>query len=193
SRGLRLQKSFQPMGDVWQRDERVLRWILTEYRRFLGGYEFEYETNQPEPVPELDGMLSPDLHASLFRLFQYGLIDGRVPGYPGRKVSWWRLRPTAFGEIALGEWPDLGRLMSAVGIGAVLEALATYAPEQARSRLRHAAAVVRRSGDDVLRATLVGVATWPATQSFSDAETAWERRDLPVLQLLARPGTIDMH
>jgi hypothetical protein len=33
----------------------------------------------------------------------------------------------------------------------------------------------------------------PATQSPTDAETARERRDLQVLQLFARPGTIDAH
>jgi hypothetical protein len=71
------------------------------------------------------------------------LIDGDVPACPNcracgtdhlrqnavvGKVSWSRLRPTTFGLIALGEWRDLGRIMSAEGIRAVLDALATLAP-----------------------------------------------------------------
>jgi hypothetical protein len=214
------------LGNLWQRDERVLRWVLTDYRRAGHGYDFEYETNPPEPVPELDGMLSTDLHASLWRLLQYGLINGDVPACPNCPVcgtsalvgdmlpptyartpkSWSRLRPRAFGLIALGEWPGLDRIMSAEGIRAVLDALATLAPralarrewsrmtmqarEEVASRLRTAAGLVEQLGDDVLRATMASVAAWPAMQSWNDAKTVWRGRDLQVLQLFARPGTI---
>ena len=202
------------VGDVWQRDERVLRWVFTEYGRGHGGYDFEYDTNPPQPVPELDGMLSTDLQTSLWRLHQYGLIHADAPADPNclacpadvrqnamvGKVSWSRLGPTASGVIALGEFPDLGRVMSAEGIRAVLDALATWASEEGASRLRTAARLVEPVDDDVLRATMANVAASPrlmslspAMQSSNDADTAWERRDLHVLQLFARPGTIDAH
>jgi hypothetical protein len=175
------------MSGVWQRDERVLRWVLTEFEQSLGSYGFQYETNPPEPVPELDGMLSSDLHASLFRLFQYGLIGGRAPAEMRGQVSWERLRPTVSGRIVLGEWPDLDRFVTAEGMRAVLDALAPWAPEEAAPRLREAAAVVGQAGDDVVRETIGSGAA-----SASNEPETWERRDLPVLQLLARPGTIDI-
>jgi hypothetical protein len=201
-----------PMGNVWQRDERVLRWVFTESWRAGQRYDFEYETSPPQPVPELDGMLSTDLQTSLWRLHQYGLIQGDAPADPncracpadGRenamvgKVSWSRLGPTASGLIALGEFPDLDRIMSAEGIRAVLDALATWASEEAASRLRTAAGLVGQLDDDVLQATMASVAASPrsmslspAMQSSNDAETVCEGRDLQVLQVFARPGTID--
>lgn len=202
------------MGDLWQRDERALRWVITEYRR-AGRYDFEYETNPPQPIPELDRMLSTDLQTSLWRLHQFGLIHADAPADPNCRacvvadlprnatvgtMSWSRLGPTASGLIALGEFPDLDHITSPQGIRAVLDALANWAPEEAASRLRKAAGLFEQMDDDVLRATLASVAASPpsmsplsATQSSDDGETAWERRDLQVLQLFARPGTIDAH
>jgi hypothetical protein len=201
------------MGDVWQRDERVLRWVLTEDRRAGRGYDFECETYPPQPVAELDGMVSTDLQTSLWRLLHYGLILGDPPADPNcqmcaairqdamvDKMSWSRLRTTTSGLIALGELPDLDRIVSAEGIRAVIDALATWASEEAASRLRKAAALVGHLGDDVLQATMDSVAASPrsmsrspAMQSSNDAETVSERRKLQVLQLFARPGTIDAH
>jgi hypothetical protein len=192
----------------------VLRLVLSDSERAHGRFAFEYETNPPQPVAELDGMLSTDLQTSLWRLHQYGLIHADVPADPNcracggdrplnavvEKMSWSRLRPTTSGLIAFGEFPDLDRIMSAEGVRAVLDAVATWASEEAASRLRNAARLVGQLGDDVLRATMASVAASPRSMSLSpampssnDAETAWERRDLQVLQLFARPGTIDAH
>jgi hypothetical protein len=96
------------MGDLWQRDERVLRWVLTEFERAHGDFDFAYETNPPQPVPELDGMVSTDLQTSLWRLVEHGLIGGDPPADPNcrqcvelrqnaivGKPTWSRLQPRA--------------------------------------------------------------------------------------------------
>ena len=202
------------MGDLWQRDERVLRWVTKEYRRTHGRFDFEYETNPPQPVAELDGMFSTELQASLWRLHQFSLIHAEAPADPNCRacdtdrprnvmvgtMAWSRLGPTASGLIALGEFPNLDRITSAAGIRAMLDALANWAPEEAASRLRKAAGLVAALDDDVLRATLARVAASPrsmglspALPSSNDAETGCEGRDLQVLQLLARRGAIDAH
>lgn len=207
-----VQNSLRPMGDLWERDERVLRWVLAEYRRAHGGYAFEYETNPPQPVAELDGLLSTDLQTSLRRLHQFGLVHADAPADPNcracgvdqpqnvivGKVLWSRLRPTASGLIAVGEFPGVDRIMTAKGVRAVLDALSAWAPEEAASRLRKAARLLGKLDDDVVRAGLANVEASPTSMSLSpamrssnDAETASERRVLQVLQLFARPGTID--
>jgi len=200
------------MGDRWQRDERVLRWVLTKSQREHGDFDFEYETNPPRPVAELDGMSSTDLQTSLWRLLEHDLIRGEPPADPNcrqcvelrpdalvGRPSWSRLQPTVSGLIALGEFPEIDRVISAEGLRATLDALATWAPEEAKPRLRQAAGLVGRSGDDALRAMIATAATSRpmspsrTTQSPPDADIVSERRNLQVLRLFARPGTIDAH
>jgi hypothetical protein len=65
---------------------------------------------------------------------------------------------TADGLVAIGEWPDLDRIASAVGIHDVLDALADAAPEEDRSFLRRAAGLVGRLGDEIVRTTLSRIA-----------------------------------
>jgi len=198
------------MGNVWQRDERVLRWVFAESQRAHGGFDFGYETNPPQPVPALDGMLSTDLQTSLWRLLQHGLILGDPPADPDCRQcvelsqkamsgtpSWSGLRPTASGLIVLGEFPDVDRVMSAEGIRAILDALAIWASEEATPRLRQAARLVGRFGDDALRAAIATVSASarsvgpsPAMQSYG-SDTVSQHRE--VLQLLARPGPIDAY
>ena len=145
---------------TWDRvDEPVLRWIRDDWPLKLGErHQYTFETRPPEPIPELDDLPSDELHESLRRLYEAELIDGLVAEAMGGTTTWTNLRLTSLGLVAIGEWPDLDLIASAVGIHDVLDALADAAPEEERSFLRRAAGTVGRLGDEIVRSTLSGIA-----------------------------------
>jgi hypothetical protein len=104
------------------------------------------------------------MHEALLRLASYGLVDGQCNGTSAFEI-WTHLRITAAGLIALGEWPDLDRVMSAVAIRSLLLRLADEAPEAEKSPLRRAAGLVARMGGDAVRDTL-GELTGAATRDL---------------------------
>jgi len=145
---------------TWDRvDEPVLRWIRDDWPLKLGErHQYTFETRPPEPIPELDDLPSDELHESLRRLYEAELIDGSVAEAMGGRTTWTNLRLTSLGLVAIGEWPDLDLIASAVGIHDVLDALADAAPEEERSFLQRAAGTVGRLGDEIVRSTLSGIA-----------------------------------
>lgn len=145
---------------TWDRvDEPVLRWIRDDWPLKLGErHQYTFETRPPEPIPELDDLPSDELHESLRRLYEAELIDGLVAEAMSGRTTWTNLRLTSLGLVAIGEWPDLDLIASAVGIHDVLDALADAAPEEERSFLRRAAGTVGRLGDEIVRSTLSGIA-----------------------------------
>jgi hypothetical protein len=145
---------------TWDRvDEPVLRWIRDDWPLKLGErHQYTFDTRPPEPIPELDNLPSDELHESLLRLHEAELIDGLVAEAMSGSTTWTNLRLTSLGLVAIGEWPDLDLIASAVGIHDVLDALADAAPEEERSFLRRAAGTVGRLGDEIVRSTLSGIA-----------------------------------
>ena len=118
---------------------------------------YDFDTRPPEEIPELDGLPGDEFDRSLQRLHEHGFLDGYRSETMSGNVTWLRLRVTAPGLIVLGEWPDLDRIASALGIHELLNALAEAAPEEERGVLRKAAGLAGRSGDAVIRATLAQV------------------------------------
>src|SRR5918994_631209 len=92
-------------------DVRVLRWAFAESPSLPRWY-YQFETDPPEEIPELDGLPGDEFDRSLTRLHGYGLIDGQRAQMMMGTTRWSNVRITALGLIALGEWPDLDRLTS---------------------------------------------------------------------------------
>jgi hypothetical protein len=142
---------------LWDRvDGPILRWVAS-----LGSLDspaqLDLELREPVPFEGIAGVNSLDVQQSLTRLLSHGLIDGRE--FAAMQNSTWSdLRVTAAGLIVLGEWPDLDRVASAASFHRLLRALSDNAPDTDRTALRHAAGVVARYGDEVLRGTAADVA-----------------------------------
>lgn len=146
------------MPSLWDSvDNRVLRWVFDDWGSSLENVVYQFDTRPSEEIPELDGLPGDEFDRSLQRLCEHGLLDGHRSEAMSGNVRWTRLRVTAPGLIVLEEWPDLDRLVSAVGIHELLNALAEAAPEEERGALRKTAGLAGRFGDAVIRATLAQV------------------------------------
>lgn len=145
------------MATLWETvDEPVLRWVAS-LPPSLGMEIYEFAVDDPETFEAIPGVDSRQVNESLHRLLSYELIDGG-PEPPTARVDWTRLRITAKGLIALGEWPDLDRIATVATVHRLLRSLADEAPESERSVLRKAAGAVTRAGDEALRGTATDIA-----------------------------------
>jgi hypothetical protein len=146
------------VATIWERiDSPVLRWVFETWPSSFEHSRYDFTTQPPEPIPELNGMPSDDLDASLQRLRQYGLIDGDDLRAMGGSTTWVNLRVTHLGLIVLGEWPALELIETAAGIRAILREIAREAPDDEKSGIEHAAAFVGQTADGVVKSTLAEV------------------------------------
>ena len=137
---------------LWERvDERVLRWVAS-LPPSLNVEIFDLEIRDPEPFDPIEGLDTREVDASLDRLVNHGLIDGRA-AKAMQTTMWSSLRITARGLVVLGEWPDLERVATAASLHRILRALAEDAPEGDRRALQRAAGVASRTASDVIRNT----------------------------------------
>jgi hypothetical protein len=138
-------------------DEPILRWVASLGSVMRSATQLHLELREPEPFDAVSGLTSRDVQKSLLRLRSHGLIDGTEARASGNSM-WSRLRVTAAGLIALGEWPDLGRVATAASLHRLLRALSEDAPVEDQTALRRVAGSVARTADEVLRGTATDVA-----------------------------------
>jgi hypothetical protein len=148
-----------PAGEatLWERvDEPVLRWVFSLPPSLVAELE-NLEEREPVPFPHIPGLHSLEVNESLYRLVSFGLVDG-LDARAMANTTWSLLRVTARGLVALGEWPDLDRVVSAASLTTFLRRLAEEAPEDHRGALERTAGVLSRTADDVLKSTATDLA-----------------------------------
>ena len=138
-------------------DEPILRWVASLGSVMGSATQLHLELREPEPFEAVSGLTTRDIQKSLLRLGSHGLIDGTETAAFGNS-TWSRLRLTAAGLIALGEWPDLARVATAASLHRLLRALSEDAPMEEQAALRRVAGSVARAADEVLRGTASDVA-----------------------------------
>jgi hypothetical protein len=111
-----------------------------------------------EPPDEVPGVNSEEMGGALIRLEDHGLIAGRRQETIGY-AYWSGLRVTASGMRVLGEWPDLDRLTTAVGLKLLIYELAEAAGDvNDQGALRRLVGVIGEVGEGVALNTLNGAA-----------------------------------
>jgi hypothetical protein len=155
------------MVSAWdETDERVLRWAFERPTTLEDAQILELELSEPEPFPELPGINSRQVSKALYRLASADLITAEFRDR-ARYVDWWHIRVAPLGLIVLGEWPDLERIASAVGIRELLLELAGAAKnDDDEAALRRAAGLVGRTGSDVVRQTIATLAADATKEAF---------------------------
>jgi hypothetical protein len=147
------------MARTWEEvDERVLRWVLGRPSPLLDTEILELPLGEPEPFAALEGLDTRQVSEALYRLASAGLIQADHENY-GHDAAWWHLRVAPLGLKVLGEWPDLERIASAVGIHELLLRLAHEAGSEEQTALRRAAGLVGRTSADVVRQTITALAS----------------------------------
>jgi hypothetical protein len=140
--------------------------VSPEERRSV---EFLARADKPFDEDEFKGLSGEQVDEVLRRLHAAGLIEGQRAAFSGRELRtrWTNLRVTARGLMALGEWPDLDRVATAVGVHGLLTALAEHVAEpEKKSLLQRAAGATVGFGDQVVRATLVGIVGSEITEAL---------------------------
>jgi hypothetical protein len=144
-------------------DRRVLEWVATTRRvspveRYW--YELFARDDWPfddEPLADLSGK---QVDEALRRLLDDNRIDGKRAAFIGRELRtrWTNLRVTAGGLNALGEWLDLDRVATAVGVQNLLLDLAERETDpERRSLLQRAAGAAVLFANETVRGALASV------------------------------------
>jgi hypothetical protein len=137
-------------------DERVLNWIQSQPSSALPQpWQLKLGLRREvEPPDELPGVNSEDMDEALIRLDQHGLISGRRQETIGY-AYWSGLRVTASGMQILGQWPDLDRLTTAVGLKLLINDLAEAAGDaDDQGALRRLVGVIGEVGEGVALSAL---------------------------------------
>lgn len=140
----------------------------------------DFALTEPDPFSPLDGIDTQQVSEALYRLPSADLITADYENY-GRSASWWHLRVAPLGLKVLGEWPDVERIASAVGIRELFLHLAYAARPHNQPPLRRAAGLVARTSGEIVAPNDHNPVE---RRDEGSAMTAWERRNYPVLRAL---------
>jgi hypothetical protein len=154
------------MARSWEEvDERVLRWVLERPSPLEDAEILEFALSDPPPFPAIEGLDTRQVSTALYRLASADLIAGRYDNL-GNSADWWHLRVAPLGLKVLGEWPDLERIASAVGIRELLLNLAEAAEPEQQTTLRRAAGLVGRTSSEIVRQTIATLASDAAKETL---------------------------
>lgn len=145
-------------------DEPVLRWVSCLPPILDQDRTYDFAVHDALESQDVPGLRSDDVHNSLGRLRDYGLIKAECTE-DNSGAKWYSLRVTADGLVVLGQWPDIDRVTSVTGLQFLLQQFADAADDnEERSALRRAMGAVGRLGGDIVKSTWASAASGASTQ-----------------------------
>jgi hypothetical protein len=126
------------------------------------------ETRSDNPRPDFRALSDGEFYLAVMTLHDAGYVNWtRTEAEGGGSRYFQDFMVTGAGKQALGLWPRFDALGSPAELAAVLEALAEEAAtEEERSNLKRAAAAVRRSAPELIKAGLIGALSTLARSQF---------------------------
>jgi hypothetical protein len=154
------------VATAWEEvDERVLRWVLERPSPLEETKMLEFPLSDPQPFAAIEGLDTRQVSDALHRLASADLITGRYDNL-GSSADWWHLRVAPLGLKVLGEWPDLERVVSAVGIRELLLRMAEGAEPEEQTTLRRTAGLIGRTSGEIVRQTMATLGSDAAKEAL---------------------------